>query len=164
MKKEIFMKSGGYRDFPYSQDYDLWLRLLALDCKFYMIDEVLLFYRIRDDSTTNRMRFEQACTNFYISNLLYRRLTTGTDDYSKENYAEFLEECNIKYGVYKKNIVRIQRMQKRIGHNILVTIMMRIRLLISSDFVRDTYFLKLKLRREAKKYHHNYQVRLNRTI
>ena len=50
-------------------------------------------------------------------------------------------------------------MQKRIGHSILVTIIMRIRLLIFSDFVRDTYFLKLKLRREAKKYYNEYQVR-----
>ena len=151
MKKEIFIKSGGYRDFPCSQDYDLWLRLLELDCKFYMIDEVLLLYRIRDDSTTNRRRFEQACTLFYISNLFYQRLTTDTDDYSKEHYDAFIKECDIKYITYKKNIISIQKMQKKIGHGILVTIVTRIRLLIFSDFVRDTYFFKLKLKSEAKK-------------
>ncbi|MBT8124666.1 MAG: glycosyltransferase [Gammaproteobacteria bacterium] len=153
MTKEIFIKSGGYRDFPYSQDYDLWLRLLDVDCKFYMIDEVLLLYRVRADSTTNRKRFEQACTNFYISNLLYQRLTTDADDYSKENYAAFIRECSAKYSTYKKDIVSIQKMQKRIGHGVLVTIITRIRLLISSDFVRDTYFLKLKIKSEARKFY-----------
>lgn len=153
MKKEIFKKSGGYRDFPCSQDYDLWLRLLELDCKFYMIDEVLLLYRIRDDSTTNRRRFEQACTLFYISNLFYQRLTTDTDDYSKEHYTAFIKECDIKYSTYKKNIISIQKMQKKIGHGILVTIVTRIRLLIFSDFVRDTYFFKLKLKSEARKHY-----------
>ena len=153
MKREIFIKSGGYRDFPCAQDYDLWLRLFELDCKFYMIDEVLLLYRIRDKSTTNERRFEQACTLLYISKLFYQRLTTDTDDYSKEHYAAFIKECDIKYSTYKKDIISIQKMQKRIGHGILVTIITRIRLLIFSDFVRDTYFLKLKLKSEAKKHY-----------
>ena len=156
MKKEMFVKSGGYRDFPSSQDYDLWLRLLELDCKFYMIDEALLFYRIRSDSTTNRKRFEQACTNFYISALFYQRLTTDADDYSKENYEAFIRECDTKYSACKKQIVSIQKMQKRIGHGIFVTIATRLWLVFSSDFVRDTYFLKLKIKSKAKKHYANH--------
>ena len=152
MKKEVFVKSGGYRDLPCAQDYDLWLRLLELDCKFYMIDEKLLLHRIRNNSTTNRRRFEQACTLFYISNLCYQRLSTGTDSFSKENYSSFMKECDVKYSAYKRNIMSIQKMQKKIGHGILVTIVMRIRLLIFSNFVRDTYFFKLKLKWEAAKH------------
>ncbi len=153
IKREMFEKSGGYRDFPYSQDYDLWLRLLELECKFYMIDEVLLFYRLRGDSTTNRKRFKQACTNFYISKLLYQRLTTDADDYSKENYLAFIKECDTKYSACKNNIVNIQKMQKRIGRGIFVTTLMRIRLLAISKFIRDTYFLKLKIKSAAKKHY-----------
>ena len=44
-------------------------------------------------------------------------------------------------------------MQKRMGHGALVTFVTRIRLFIISDFIRDTYFLKLKIKSEAKKYY-----------
>ena len=164
MTKELFKKSGGYRDFPCSQDYDLWLRLLELDCNFYMIDEVLLLYRVRGDSTTNRRSFEQACTTFYISTLFYQRLTAGTDDYSKKHYTAFIKECDIKYNTYKKNITNIRKMQKKLGHGVLVTTITRIRLLIISDFIRDTYLLKLKLKREAKKRYGNVVVNSFRTL
>ena len=164
MKKELFKKSGGYRDFPCSQDYDLWLRLLELDCNFYMIDEVLLLYRVRGDSTTNRRSFEQACTTFYIGTLFYQRLTTGTDDYSKKHYTAFIKECDIKYNTYKKNITSIRKMQKKLGHGALITVITRIRLFILSDFIRDTYFLKLKLKRETKKRYGNVVVNSFRTL
>jgi hypothetical protein len=54
-------------------------------------------------------------------------------------------------------------MQKKLGHGVLVTTISRIRLLIISDFIRDTYFLKLKLKREAKKRYGNVGVNSFRT-
>lgn len=150
MKRDIFQKVGGYRDFPCSQDYDLWLRLLQNGCKFFMIDEPLIKYRIRENSTTNRKRFLQACTLFYINQLFYQRITIGKDVYSKENYHKFINECNIRYKSYKRNIIKIQKIQRKLGQNILKDILIRLVLLIKSNFIRDTYFLKIKIRKKIR--------------
>lgn len=148
MKRIVFENVGGYRDFPCSQDYDLWLRLLENNCKFYMIDEPLLQYRIRDGSTTNRKRFIQACTLFYISKLFYQRIQFKKDNYSKEKYNDFMKMCNKKYKFYKKNIIYFQNIQKKLGRNIFVDICFRVYLLLISNFIRDNYLLKYKIKKK----------------
>ncbi|MCR0265381.1 glycosyltransferase [[Clostridium] innocuum] len=151
MKRDIFEKVGGYRDFPCSQDYDLWLRLLEENCKFYMIDEPLLKYRKRSLSTTNRKRFLQACTLFYISKLCYTRLQYKYDNYSKTNYKEFINMCNIRYRYHKNNIEYLQGIQNKIGKKKLNDVFLRILLLLKSNFIRDSYYLKYRIKKEVKK-------------
>lgn len=147
MKRENFEKVGGYRNFPCSQDYDLWLRLLEQQCQFIMIDEPLLKYRVREDSITSRKKFLQAVTLYYISLLFYQRLTNGHDNYSEENYKIFVEKCNKKYKLYKKNINKIQSIQKKLGTSSFKDIYYRFVLLIKSNFIRDTYLLKIKIKK-----------------
>lgn len=144
MKRIIFDQIGGYRDFPCSQDYDMWLRLLESGCNFYMINEVLLKYRIRKNSTTNSKKFIQACTLFYISQLFYQRLKSNNDDYSKDNYERFIQMCNKKYNSHKKNINKIQNIQKKLGNG-KFDFILRIYLLFKSRFIRDSYILKYKI-------------------
>lgn len=150
MRREVFEKVNGYRDFPCSQDYDLWLRLLENNCKFSMIDEPLLLYRIRENSTTNRKKFMQACTLYYISLLFYERITNGNDSYSIENYNNFIMECNHRYKYHKDNIESIQAIQKKLGRGLVSDIFNRTILLFKSKFIRDSYLIKLKIKKELK--------------
>lgn len=90
MTRKIFDKVQGYRNFPCSQDYDLWLRLLTADARFYIIPEPLLKYRIRGSSITSTKRMRQKLTLEYIRNLYIERLKTGSDSFSPQRYQAYI--------------------------------------------------------------------------
>jgi len=92
MTREIFLKAGGYRDFPCAQDYDLWLRLVNCGCRFHMINEVALRYRIRSESVTSRKRLQQKLTMDYIRSLFVHRIRSGHDSYSREAYDRYIDQ------------------------------------------------------------------------
>lgn len=90
MRKDIFNAVGGYRNFPCAQDYDLWLRMAEYGCKFYMIDQALLKYRINSNSVSSKKWYMQQLTALYIFKLSYERLKRGDDSFSVENYYKYL--------------------------------------------------------------------------
>jgi hypothetical protein len=92
MNRSIFEQAGGYRDFPCSQDADLWYRMLYLGCRFYMLPENFLHYRINPNSVSRTRKFKQWMTLYYIDRLFIQRIITGKDSYSKDNYEKFLME------------------------------------------------------------------------
>ena len=100
MKKDIFDRVGGYRDFPCSQDVDLWYRMQEAGAKFYLLREILLLYRITPKSITNSKFYLQQLTVHYINTLSLERLMSGSDSFSKENYKFFLQKHG--YGVKSK--------------------------------------------------------------
>ena len=59
IRKTIFTKSGGYNSkFEYSQDYDLWVRMLNFG-KAWILKEELGVARLTDQSTSNKNRRKQ---------------------------------------------------------------------------------------------------------
>lgn len=56
MKKSKVLSVGNYRDYLYFEDYDLWIRMIENGCKFYNIQEVLLYTRIDDNFYKRRGR------------------------------------------------------------------------------------------------------------
>ncbi len=91
MKTEALKRVGGYRIFPCSQDQDLWIRMLEAGLKFAFLDEILLYYRIRTDSITQKKGLQQYATIEYILQLLKERSENGgTDSYSLENYSQYI--------------------------------------------------------------------------
>lgn len=48
-KKSIVLKAGNYKDFYLCEDYDLYTRLIQINCKSYNIQEALTYMRIGDD-------------------------------------------------------------------------------------------------------------------
>lgn len=59
MKKDIFDKVGYFNPYHrYTQDYDMWLRLLISGFKMYYLDEVLTKFRQHEKSGTSRFRPE----------------------------------------------------------------------------------------------------------
>ena len=91
MRKSVFEKVGGYRNFPCAQDSDLWLRLQENGAVFYSIAQPLLLYRINPQGTTQMKLFKQQLTTHYIYSLSLERIQTGKDSYSIENYECFLD-------------------------------------------------------------------------
>ena len=92
MTRDIFDKVGGYRNFPCSQDYDLWLRMLYADARFYIVPEPLIQYRIRSGSISVSKRLRQKLTIEYIRDLYVERLRKGKDSFSQENYQRYLKK------------------------------------------------------------------------
>lgn len=90
-KKQIFEKAGGYRPFPCAQDLDLWYRLVELGCRFIMLDESLLKYRINVNSVSSQRWHQQQLTCDYINELLLERLKQGHDSFSVEHYKHYLK-------------------------------------------------------------------------
>lgn len=95
IKKEIFEEVGGYRNFPCSQDYDLWLRLFEKKIKMHYIDEILLQYRIRSSGISQSNKVRQLNTIWYIQRLYYERKSKGYDSYSLESYNDYLKRENV---------------------------------------------------------------------
>ncbi len=156
MTRDIFMKANGYRNFPCAQDYDFWLRLISIDCRFYMIDEVLFNYRIRNTSTTARRRVQQKITIEYSRKLFLERLKYGMDTYSYEEYEQYVEKtksmyCNIDEQFEKSNkkLRRAQELKKE-KKNILA-LFYRINVFFSSPFYRDSYIRQNKEIKKIKK-------------
>jgi hypothetical protein len=104
MTKDIFERTGGYRDFPCAQDRDLWLRMWEKGAQFYMVNEELLKYRIRRNSVSRLKIYQQKITLDYIQKLFLERLSRGQDTYSYENYNEYINKKGVN------DVKKIQRM------------------------------------------------------
>ncbi len=53
-RKKSIVSIGGYRNLDTAEDYDLWVRILLKNQKIHVINKVLLKYRIRNESASNR--------------------------------------------------------------------------------------------------------------
>ncbi len=92
MKASLFNSVGGYRNYDCAQDYDLWLRMLNAGCKFHMMPEPLIKYRIRSTSITISKRYKQSCTGEYIRTLYRKPKNLRMTGYSYENYKQYLKD------------------------------------------------------------------------
>lgn len=90
MKKSTLLKAGGYRNIKYAEDYDLWLRLITQKAKFYVLNDHLLKYRVRNSSISNSNRIQQLVTSMYVQNLYIERGSSGEDSFSEKNHKDFL--------------------------------------------------------------------------
>lgn len=95
MTQNIFECVGGYRDFPCSQDYDLWLRIIEKNAVVHLIDKPLLRYRIRENSVSQSKMVKQYFTIQYIRKLYKERKNNNIDSYSKENYVKYLKKNKV---------------------------------------------------------------------
>lgn len=91
-RKESIEKIGCYRNFPASQDYDLWLRASYFGLKFAIIDEPLIKYRIRDNNITNTNPLKQHCIKDYIKLKHKMMKKEGYDDFEPEDLQNYLEK------------------------------------------------------------------------
>lgn len=108
MRREAFEKAGKYRNYPCSQDYDLWLRMMETSGKMHMVDAILLKYRVRGNSISVSKSMQQLYTIEYIKKLAKQRERLGKDDYSLAHYQQYLQS----HGVFNE-----RRNQRFVAHN-----------------------------------------------
>lgn len=154
--REFFIKSKGYRNFPCAQDYDFWLRLVTLNCRFYMINEVLYDYRIRNTSITARKRAQQKITIEYSQKLFLERLKNGKDTYSYNEYVRYVETVKSKYHCIDKQMEKsvkklrkAQELKKRKKY--ILSLLYRINVFLSSPFYRDSYIKQKQIIKQIEK-------------
>lgn len=92
MRKEVFEKLNGYRNFECSQDYDFLLRLINVNFNIAIYNEELVQYRVRENSLSSGKGFKQYLIAEYIRNLYYERINNKVDSFSLDNLSLFLEE------------------------------------------------------------------------
>lgn len=144
--KEIFYKVGGYRNFPCTQDLDLWFRMVENGCRFFMINEPLLKYRINSNSVSVKKWFLQKLTGNYIFKLSIERLQKGYDSYSLDNYQKYLNDNGIN-NKFKQNMLRrSQRFLYRASNSSsnFLSLLYRIIAFLNSSISREHYFMMNK--------------------
>lgn len=92
VKRSVLIDVGGYRNFPCSQDYDLWLRILSAGYKLVNMPEHVLYYRKSQRSITANKRVEQFFTAQYQRKLYRERQVQGRDTFSEDNYANHINK------------------------------------------------------------------------
>lgn len=95
-KRSAFTDVEGYRNFPSTQDYDIWLRMLTAKKKIGRLGQIVLKYRSRRGNITNRKRYEQHLIDRYVRNMYIERMKNGgQDSFSEENLKLFLEQNDV---------------------------------------------------------------------
>lgn len=148
--REIFEKVGGYRNFPCSQDADLWLRLSESRCRFIMLEQKLLRYRINSNSISVKKWLQQQLTIFYIMELSLKRIKCGTDDFSESGYQKYL----VDKGLQKP---RVQRNMERSEKQLMVANSYG-----NKGYIFIRFFIKLHVFFTSKLRRHNYLVIMNK--
>lgn len=114
MSRDAFDKVGGYRNFPCSQDYDLWLRFFESGSKMHLIDEELVQYRLRENSIGQSNWVKQMVTAWYIQNLHKERIRYRCDSFSQKSYKEFLELNGVFNDEYMKKIQKNATLKRKV--------------------------------------------------
>ena len=113
MRKELLFAVGGYRNFPCSQDYDLWLRIAEFGCRFYMLEQSLLKYRINSNSVSSKKWYLQQLTAHYIFQMSYERLKHKKDSFSEDSYQRYLtkfkSDDDKSSSIYKSQILKLDK-------------------------------------------------------
>ncbi len=95
-RKKDYIDVGGYRDFPTTQDYDLWLRFAEKEYKFHILNECLLKYRERREGISVEKAYLQFLCQNYIQMIHLKRINTKKDDFSRKDLYSFLEKNEYK--------------------------------------------------------------------
>jgi len=96
MRKDKIVSIGAYRDFPTSQDRDLWCRAIYSGMKLSFMNEYLIKYRINHSGISESKAFRQALISSYIKKLNKERRKTGKDSFSLKALNAYCEENGIK--------------------------------------------------------------------
>lgn len=117
MKKTAVTHLGGYRLLKNSEDYDLWLRMTDAGYKFGILDDYLLYYRVRSNSASVERLLEQYYVTKYVRYLHQERKKEGNDSFSVEQQEEYLSRCNFSDSM-KRKIARSQEYIRRAMDNL----------------------------------------------
>jgi glycosyltransferase involved in cell wall biosynthesis len=87
-RKNAVLKSGNYLEFPFFEDYFLWVRMLLNDMRFANLQEPLVFVRIGKDMIDRRRGFEYLRREIAFHRTLY--------DFGYVTFLEFLRNVIVR--------------------------------------------------------------------
>lgn len=105
-KKELFIDLKGYRDIPRCEDYDFLLRAMIKNKKLYGMENILLKYRIRQNSITQSNNGEQHALATFLSKQVIE-VYDIKDIYNYMNTSKFKKDA-FKYNrfIFLKNKIK----------------------------------------------------------
>jgi len=138
-RKKILNNLFGYRNIPSGQDYDFLLRAKSLGYTLRIIDDVLLKYRIRNNSISVSKRTQQQKMTLYIQKLYFQRRRNGFDTFNEKYIAE--SEKSRDYLKYKKSADIYLKYKSSINkrHYIKALVQLVCSLLYSKDQCKSIY-------------------------
>ena len=110
IKTEVMRNLGGYREFYNSEDYDMWLRVLSAGFKIGVMDDYVVYYRIRQTSMSLKNRLETYYITKYQQQLYWERKKTGKDSFSINSFRNYMNSKDIsakenyKYCAFRENM------------------------------------------------------------
>ena len=150
--RDIFEQTGDYRDFPCSQDADLWLRMQECGCRFLMLPDKLLRYRINTNSVSSKRWFQQQLTIHYIMKLSLERLQKGHDSFSKENYQKYLQAKGVSKeskveALHRSENILYKAAKYKAENKMLKALALRLYVFATSGILRDYYLSVMRKKR-----------------
>ena len=120
IKTEVIRNLGGYREFYNSEDYDMWLRVLSAGYRIGILDDYVIYYRIRQTSMSLKNKLETYYITKYQQNLYWERVKTGKDSFTVDHFKSYMankdisEKENEKYCRFRDNMdTSIQKFKNR---------------------------------------------------
>ncbi|GKX51173.1 glycosyltransferase [Budvicia aquatica] len=71
-RKKVILDVGGYKDHPFMEDYNLWLRVLSNNHKVYNFDESLVLARTGVSMLKRRKGFQYISSELKLAKLKYK--------------------------------------------------------------------------------------------
>ena len=91
--KKDLLEIGGYRNFPATQDYDLWLRYITRGWEFGFLDECLINYRVSVNNTSYGRALKQWICDEYLREMYKERLKKGKDSFSEAELQKRMDKA-----------------------------------------------------------------------
>ncbi len=103
--KSLIIKAGNYQDCYLCEDYDLWTRMIDLGCKFYNIQENLVYMRVGKDFYRRRGGLKYCKAIVAFKKKLFKKGYMSYKDFLKTKYATIfvsLMPGRLREIIYKK--------------------------------------------------------------
>jgi len=86
-RRQVYDKLEGYRELTVAEDYDFLLRAATAGFLLSNVPEPLMYLRTRRGNSAHTHAIMHRKAQKYAVRLYYERLHTGSDSFSRENFA-----------------------------------------------------------------------------
>lgn len=104
-RKEAVVAAGGYKHFPFFEDYYLWVRMLMNGAKFYNIQESLLYFRFSPNMFKRRGGWKYALSELKFQNEIRKIGFISSFTFIKNSSIRFVSRIipnSLRSMLYKK--------------------------------------------------------------
>lgn len=102
-KKEVFLKLHGYRNISFCEDYDFLIRAAELGFSLGNVQEVLLKYRIRENSISTSNPFQQQAIAEFLRNTYKNKVQLTIEMYDSYIRSEKFQSDVVFFSKCSKN-------------------------------------------------------------